>query len=390
MSAAALQRDFLQHYGRPAERISRAPGRVNLIGEHVDYNGGFVLPIATRQSTWVAAARRVPHSTAGAEIRVWSQAKQAGVAWRLGHWQGQQQPAWSRYVAGVAELLAARAPHPGGVDLLIESDVPLGGGLSSSAALTVAVATALAPLWDAELGLAETAALCRSAEHQYAGVPCGVMDQYASLACQEGAALLLDCRSLAWERVPLPLTDHVLMVVDSGVRHELASSAYAQRQQECAAAVAFFQQRDPNVRALRDVTPEQVDAVQAQMPPLAARRARHVTREIRRTCAAAEALRRSDLGQFGRLMQASHVSLRDDYEVSSPELDQLVEIAMHVEGVLGARMTGGGFGGCVVALVQESRAAALEDAVHQHYDVEARRAGVLRVSPGPGAELVSG
>jgi galactokinase len=215
------------------------------------------------------------------------------------------------------------------------------------------------------------------------------MDQYASLACQAGAALLLDCRSLTYEQVPLALGEYTVVVVDSGVRHELVAGEYARRQAQCAEALAFFRRWQPAVRALRDVDVVTVRAHAGQMHPLAAARARHVTSENARTLAAAEALRRGDLAEMGRLMRASHASLRDDYEVSCTELDQLVGLVGALPGVLGARMTGGGFGGCIVAIARRDALATIERTLRERYDSPQHVARLLAVEPGDGAAIES-
>jgi galactokinase len=230
--------------------------------------------------------------------------------------------------------------------------------------------------------------LSRRAEHDFAGVPCGLMDQTVSLLAEPGCALLLDCRSREVQHIPCDLGEHVFVVVDSGVRHKLASSEYARRQRECEQAVEHFRAFNPQVRALRDVSPSVLGTHFEQMDQLPGRRARHVVSENERTLAAAAALRARDLAQFGHLMLESHRSLRDDYEVSCPELDQLVEIVSGVEGVLGARMTGGGFGGCIVALAPEACLPRIEQAVRAEYDSPPGRVPtVLRTSPSRGASV---
>ena len=388
MKPEALRAAFQARFHHPAQVVARAPGRVNLIGEHTDYNDGYVLPIAVPQSTWVAAAARDELSGAtGGELRVHSVNLDETQVWPIDAWCGRSLPHWTSYVAGVTALLRQRGMPPRCIDLLIHSEVPVGAGLSSSAALTVAVGTALTALAAMTLSLPELAALCRAAEHGFAGVPCGVMDQYAALASRVGMALLLDCRSLVYEHVLLPLGEHTFLVVDSGVRHELAVSEYARRQAQCAQALAFLQRFQPSAKALRDVDATAVSAHAAEMGRVAAARARHVTSENERTLAAAEALRHGDLVEMGRLMLASHCSLRDDYEVSCAELDQLVEIASATPGVLGARLTGGGFGGCVVVLARTDAFGCVEQALRERYDTAERRARVLAVRPSAGASL---
>ena len=379
--------EFARRLGRPCFVVARAPGRVNLIGEHTDYNEGFVLPMALEQSTWVAAAPRDDGC-----IRVVATDLDDERTWSIQEWRAARYPAWTRYIAGVAELLRRRGARLDGADVLIRSEVPVGGGLSSSAALEVATTLALGTIGDRVLGATELADLCRSAEHEFAQVPCGIMDQYVSVLAQVNCALLLDCRTRTWEHIPLDLHGHTVLVVNSGVHHALAASEYALRQQQCRDAVAYFRRVDPRVQALRDVSADMVRQQAGDMDRVLAARALHVATENERTLAAAAALRRSDLAEFGRLMNDSHRSLRDDYQVSCRELDRLVEIVGAVPGVLGARMTGGGFGGCLVAIVRDGCVAAVEAAVRAEYDAAAAGpAYVIRTRPGAGAAIeVSG
>lgn len=383
MNPSEMRDSFADRFRQRCRVIARAPGRVNLIGEHTDYNDGFVLPIATEQETWVAAAPRDDQT-----VRVYSTELDDQQTWPIDDWQAADFPHWTAYVAGVAALLRLRGTRLGGFDLLIRSDVPPGGGLSSSAALEIATALALTDIADISLEPNELIDLCRKAEHDYAGVPCGLMDQSVSLAARSGTAFLLDCRSREIRYIPCDLGDHVFVIIDTGVRHELAAGEYARRQQECRQAVDYFRRLDPQVRALRDVSFDAVRSHIKQMDPLPASRAKHVTSENERTLAAAEALRAGDLSRFGRLMTESHRSLRDDYQVSCRELDQIVRIVTAVEGVRGARMTGGGFGGCVVALTRETSVAWIEHAIVHHYQPPPNRpAKLLRTHPGRGASI---
>jgi galactokinase len=354
---------------------------VNLIGEHTDYNDGFVLPMALEHSTWVAAAPRQDRL-----IRAVAANLGREHTWPIDGWNPADRPDWTSYIAGVAVLLEQRGVRLGGCDLLVHGDVPVGGGLSSSAALEVATGLALTALTGAMLEPVELADLCRTAEHQFARVPCGIMDQYVSVLAQAECAFLLDCRTRVWEHIPLMLGEHVVLVVDSGVRHKLAAGEYAVRQRQCHEAVDYFRRLNPQVRALRDVDLETVEAHASRMPAEVAARARHVVSENQRTQAAAQALRSGDLTQFGRLMNASHASLRDDYQVSCAELDLLVEIVGKLPGVLGARMTGGGFGGCVVALAGHDGVPQIETALRREYDARGYGPAHLILSrPGPGA-----
>lgn len=339
--------EFKTLFGRPCEVIARAPGRVNLIGDHTDYNDGFVLPLAVERHTRVSVARRND-----GRVRAHSVATGETAEWPIDDWAADQYPHWTSYVAGVASLLRQRGARLNGCDLLIQSNVPLGSGLSSSAALEVAIAKVLTCLSGEALDSNDVADLCREAEHRFAGVPCGIMDQLASLLSKRDTALLLDCRTRAYEHIPFTLPDHVILIIDSGVRHALGQTAYSRRVDECRQAVEHFRRLNPAVRALRDVTIETVRAQMLQMSPVVAARAHHVVSENRRVQAAAEALRRNDVESLGPLMEASHRSLKDDYEVSCVELDEIVAAMSALRGVVGCRMTGAGFGGCVVAIVR--------------------------------------
>lgn len=377
---------FAARFGRRCEVVARAPGRVNLIGEHTDYNEGFVLPFAVDRATWAACAAR-----RDALVNLASETLDDVQSWPLDGWRRQDLPHWTSYVAGVAALLKSRGAHLGGFDMLVCGDLPVGGGLASSAALEVAAAKALIMLSGEAIDVAELAALCRAAEHEFAGVPCGVMDPYAVLASRPDHALLLDCRDLSYQHVPLPLTEHAIVVIDTRVRHELADDPYAQRLRECREALAYFQRLDPQVRALRDVSVATVRAHAAQMDPLPLARSLHVTTENQRTLAAADALRRADLPAVGNLLTESHRSLRDDYEVSCAELDRVVDLAASVAGVLGARMTGAGFGGCVIALARRDCLDELAARVEAGYVApDGRRAAVTVVRPGGGATIEMG
>lgn len=382
-AVADVKADFQRRMGRPATVVARAPGRVNIIGEHTDYNEGFVFPMALEQCTWVAAAPRTD-----GQLRVAAAEVNDEQQWPRGAWSAQGFPGWTNYVAGVETLVGALRPGAPGADVLIASDVPVGSGLSSSAALEVSAALAFAALGGVTLEGQPLADLARRAEHEYAHVPCGIMDQYVSVLARRAHAFLLDCRSRTWEHVPLRLGDAVVLVVNSGVRHALASGEYAVRQKQCQAAVAYFRQYNPAVRALRDVTSADVEAHRQQLEPLVAARARHVTTEDERTQAAAAALRKGDLETLGRLLYASHESLRRDYEVSCPELDLLVDIVRGVPGAYGARMTGGGFGGCIVAIVKQAAVPAVTEAVRARYDAAGHGPSYAIVTqPGPGAAL---
>jgi len=326
-------------------RAFRAPGRVNLIGEHTDYNFGFVLPVALQLATTIAAAPAPDgklriYSEHQREMREWDAAK-IGSLERAGH--------WSDYAIGVAQELTKAGYAVAPANLMIRSSVPEGSGLSSSAALEVS--SALAFLQGRSMDPLELARLCQRAEVGFVGMPCGIMDQYVSIFGRANSAVEIDCRSLDHRYVDLP-SGIAFLAVNSMVKHALASSAYRRRVEECAAAVAYLAERFPGVESLRDVTPQQLEAV--EVPGAIGRRARHVVTENARVERFIEASASGDLPAMGKLLVESHRSLQHDYEVSCAELDFLVDAALRVEGVYGSRMTGGGFGGCTVTMLSPS------------------------------------
>jgi galactokinase len=341
-----LAEAFARWTGREPEGVWAAPGRVNLIGEHTDYNDGFVLPVAIDRLV-LAAAGRHP----GGRLRLWSLQEREPADLEVAAVGPGRVDGWAAYPAGVAWALGQEGVEIGGADLVVDGDVPAGSGLSSSAALECATATALADLHGARLDPRALARLARRAENEVVGVPSGVMDQMAAMLGRAGHALFLDTRSLEAEQVPLPLEEAGLrlVVIDTRAGHRLVDGAYADRRAACEAAAATL-----GVPALRDATLEQVEAAAADLGDPGRRRARHVVTENARVLAAVELLRAGGLDRLGPLLAASHASLRDDYEVSSPELDTAVEAAV-AAGAVGARMTGAGFGGSAIALVPDGR-----------------------------------
>jgi len=343
-------------------RTFRAPGRVNLIGEHTDYNDGFVMPVALDFSTYAKVSPRTDR-----RLQVYSDNFGEEVEVDLDDQQLAARKHWSDYPIGVAVVLERAGYRLRGARLEIRGEVPIGSGLSSSAAIEVATACALLANSDLEIDRRELARLCRQAENEFVGAHVGIMDQFISLFGQAQKALMLDCRSLEFRLLPLP--DNVrLIICNTMVKHELASSAYNERRAQCEAGVKHLAQFLPHVKALRDVTIGQLDQYRARLSEVVYRRCRHVITENARVLAAADALERGDLRQFGKLMAESHQSLRDDYEVSSDELDLMVELAEKVEGVYGARMTGGGFGGSTINLVAEDHAEQFQNTVGPEYE----------------------
>lgn len=351
---ARMAEVFAREFGAAPSLLARAPGRANLIGEHTDYNEGFVLPIAIDRDLRFALRPR-PDTL----VQLYSLDFDEATDFDLERIEPAIEGHWSNYVRGVAAQLSARTPLARGFDAVLQGTVPVGSGLSSSAALEVASAVALVHINELDLSDAEIATICQAAENAFVGVPCGIMDQFIAVAGEADHALLLDCRTLETEQVPLPPGVR-LVVSDSGVRRALAEVGYRQRREACErAAVAI------GVQALRDVTPEMLAA--AVLPHEVAKRARHVVDENARVLAAVAALRRGDLDELGRLIDASHQSLRDLFEVSLPELDLLVEIARSVPGCYGARLTGAGFGGSTIALATAEAAPAVAAAIESEY-----------------------
>jgi len=349
---------FVTRFGAPPLCFVRAPGRVNLIGEHTDYNGGFVLPMAIDRATWIALGPR-----ADARVRLHSLDYDETASFDLGDLR-KFQMSWSEYPKGVAWALQGSGLSLRGWDGVAKCDVPMGAGLSSSAAFELATARAFGVASGFEWDAPRMALLCQKAENQWVGVQCGVMDQMISAVGREGHAVLIDCRDLSTQLVPLP-PGAVVAVMDTGTRRGLVDSAYNERRAQCEAAAAAF-----GVVALRDVTTSAFLACEEDLHPIVRKRARHVISEIQRTLAAAEAMKKGDSAELGKLMNQSHDSLRDDFEVSSLQLNAMVETARKTPGCFGARMTGAGFGGCAVALVNANLAKAFTGSVAASYQRE--------------------
>jgi galactokinase len=348
-SPHALQKNhFADAFGAGGKlHVIRAPGRVNLIGEHTDYNDGFVFPMAIEpQIIFVCRSRD------DGKVRVHSTQFTGIVEFSLQEKIARGEPSWANYVRGIAaELIDAGIPLTG-MDLLIDNTLPLGGGLSSSACLLVGTAQSFLTIAGLSMDLSRMALLAQKAEHEFARVPSGIMDQTIVASAKAGHAMLLDCRNLSKVFVPIDPTELRIVVVNSMVKHELGSGEYAKRRQQCEAGVKYFQTQNPKIKALRDVTMKQLEAAKGKLDDVVFRRCRHVITENARTTAAVDRLTKRHYEEAGELMVQSHNSLRDDYEVSVAELDFLVSEATKIKGVYGSRMTGGGFGGCTVSLVQ--------------------------------------
>jgi galactokinase len=400
-SATAI---FGRRYGRPPRWIVAAPGRVNLIGEHVDYNNGFVMPMAIDRYCVIAAGEAndeagmtndeftshssfvIRHSSFTASV--FSVATDEETIISLDRPAPHPTPGhWSNYVAGVISLCAERGLQPSGFQAVIESGVPFGGGLSSSASLEVATATLIEAMTGKTLNPVDKALLCQKVEHDFAGVPCGIMDQFASVMCRADHLMLLDCRSQQIEHIPLIDPNVTVLIVNTNVKHELSGGEYAERRAQCESAA-----RKLDVAALRDATLSQLDSQRERLDAVEFRRARHAISEIARTVDAAAALKAGNWARVGRLMYESHDSLRDDYEVSCRELDLLVDLARQRDangGMIGSRMTGGGFGGCTVSLVETSKADDVGKYLSENYQAETGiEPTVLTSRPGRGAHVV--
>lgn len=379
---ARVSETFEQHFGVPPEWIVRAPGRVNIIGEHTDYNDGFVLPMAIDRAVWIALRPR-PDEYVLAYSLDFSEAVQFSL-YEIAPPTETDSP-WAEYLKGVAWALQESGMTLRGWEGVIGGDVPIGAGLSSSAAIELAAARAFTAISGIEWDAPKIAQLCQKAENQWVRVNSGIMDQMISAAGVEGRALLIDCRWLTFDPVPLPEST-VAVIMDTSTRRELVTSAYNERRAQCEEAARFF-----NVPALRDVTMSQFIAVSDMLDPLVAKRARHVISENERTLRAAAAMRAGDPYELGWLMNASHASLRDDFEVTNDALNVIVEIAQGQQGCYGARMTGAGFGGCAVALVQQDTAASFAEAVAMHYHQITGLNAAVYISPAAqGASIVWG
>jgi galactokinase len=366
MDIEGLKQEFRKLYGSHPQ-VFRAPGRVNLIGEHTDYNEGFVMPAAIDFSTWAAVTSR-----SDSTFNLRSHSFSEPVSFNLSDGQ-QPRHNWSDYAVGVIQQIKHSGQRLGGADILIHGEVPIGAGLSSSAAIEVVVGLALLTSSGRSVDRTQLALLCQRAENEFVGMRCGIMDQFVSCHGKSDHALMLDCRTLAFELLPLPATTR-MVICNSMVKHQLAAGEYNQRRAACEEGVRILRRGRPTIQSLRDVSVEELESSRDQLPDVIYRRCRHVVTENARVQRAAIMLREGNLRGFGELMAQSHTSLRDDYEVSCRELDTLVEIARRQPGLHGARMTGGGFGGCTINLVSAEHAADFRQNVANAYE---RAAGLV-------------
>jgi galactokinase len=365
--AQRVRSAYRDKFGRQPAWLVAAPGRVNMIGEHTDYNDGFVMPMAIDRYVVVAGAP----ASAGEVFRAHSIDLEETRTFAADDPDGRRNGDWSNYLRGVVDGCKAEGLWAGPLDLVLQSNVPVGGGLSSSAALEVGMATLLEAACDKRLEPKQKALIAQKAEHDYAGVPCGIMDQFASALCRENHLMLLDCRSAEPTMVPFVDPDVAVLIINSNVKHALVGGEYAERRKHCEHVA-----RHLGVNALRDATMEQLDASRSGLDDVLFRRARHVISENIRTTDAASAFAVGLWQQAGALMAASHDSLRDDFEVSCAELDLLVELALDIGeagGVFGSRMTGGGFGGCTVTLAHKDDVANVANVIAEKYQ---QRSGI--------------
>ena len=373
-----IEKKFLETFGAEPDLVAAAPGRVNLIGEHIDYSDGFVLPFAIKDRTLVAARKR-----GDSTVRIASaQRRNKIVTVDISKVKPGLKGEWERYALGVLWALGVKE----GVDLLIDGHVPLGAGLSSSAALECSVATAMNHLFDLGFNLEELARLTQKAENQYVGVPCGIMDQSVSLMATQGSALLLDCRDLTTKNIPFDVASSglELLIIDTQAHHALTDGGYAERRASCESVVAKL-----GITSLRELSMEQLENSRGLLSETEFVRARHAITEMKRVLECVDALSKSEFEKVGELINQSHASLRDDYTVSCPELDSAVEAAL-AAGALGSRMVGGGFGGSAIALIQASKTTETIKAVEKAFASKGFKAPRFFTSlPSQGAELLS-
>ncbi len=386
---SAVQDAFVQQFHAKPEFIVRAPGRVNLIGEHTDYNEGFVFPTAIDREMIIAAT---PNGSD--EIVAYSLNYKETDRFNLGNISKSDEHPWADYLRGVLSTLQKRKFLVGGFNAVLAGNVPQGAGLSSSAAYEVAVVTLCNEINKLSIGGKDVALIAQQAENEFVGMQCGIMDQFISALGQEDAALMIDCRSLDYRAVPLKLSDRgcSIVITNSGVRRGLVDSEYNARRAECAEGVKRLSElTGRKLNSLRDIEIDEFETHAGKLPQKVVQRCRHVISENKRVLDAVSALESADLKTFGRLMNESHGSLRDDFEVSCSEVDQLVELSQKHPGVLGARMTGAGFGGCTVAIMSNDAVEAFRNSVIPQYEKQTGRTAEIYVCASTaGAQLVTG
>jgi galactokinase len=380
-----VRSEFTSRFGGRRPLLYQAPGRINIIGEHTDYNDGFVLPTTVDLYTWAAISPREDRI-----LRVHAGADGRTVSIDLDRIEAGEKGDWPEYIKGVAWSLAREGSQLHGADLVFAGNIPLGGGLSSSASLEVLLAYALLDCSEIDLERRKIALACQRAEAEFVGVQCGIMDQYAITCGSRDHALMLDCRSQDFERVGLP-GQAAFLLVHSGIRHQLAAGSYNSRRNECRQAVEILASVMPGLESLRDLEMDQLENHRKLLTDQLFRRCRHVVTENLRVVAARDALESAKVSRLGKLMSASHNSLRDDFEVSCPELDLLVDIADECEGLWGSRMMGGGFGGCTISLVDADMAEQVAKTIKARYGRKSGREPWLHiVGPADGVCRING
>jgi galactokinase len=342
-------------------KLFKAPGRVNIIGEHTDYNDGLVLPTNTALYTWLTARPRRDRTIQATAVNFGNTQ-----SFSLDDIRRSEKPGWLDYLKGVAAVFIAEGIHLAGADITINGEIPIGSGLSSSASLELAAASALLHIAGVEMPPQRIAVLCQQAEQDYAGVNCGIMDQFSVACCNPGEAMMLDCRSLETTSIALP-ENLGMLLTNSGAKHQLTNSGYNDRADECRQAVQLIAESEPGVQSLRDVSMSTLVKLEKQLGNCLFKRSRHVVSEIDRVTNAVTALRSGNINKLGEFISASHASLRDDFDVSCDEIETLVGIADACDGVVGSRMVGGGFGGCVLSVMPVDRLDEAISEISKHY-----------------------
>jgi galactokinase len=377
-----LRRSHQDEYGQDPDIIAQAPGRVNLIGEHTDYNEGFVLPMAIDYYARVAVSRRKDQ-----HLRFYSVDFKDRKRTSLSNLRFKKEDRWANYLKGIISVLQTRGYSTGGLSFSVTGNIPIGVGLSSSAALEVATGYAVQKLLGINISGPELARLAQEAENSFVGVKCGIMDQFVSRMAEEGSALFIDTRSMEYRHIPINLGTVRILITNSNVPRSLVESEYNQRRSECEKCVGLLNARKPG-RSLRDYTPEDLRDSMGLIPETTRKRCLHVVEENERVRDAESSLKRNDIAGFGKLMNRSHESLRDQYEVSCPELDWLVKRAWETDGVYGSRMTGAGFGGCTVTLIEESAIPAYEARLEAYERIFSFKPEFFLCHPADGARIL--
>jgi galactokinase len=377
-----LIRSHQEEYGQGPDIIAQAPGRVNLIGEHTDYNEGFVFPMAIDYYVLVAVSRRKDQ-----HLRFYSLDFKDRKRTSLSNLRYKKEDRWSNYLKGIISVLQNRGYNSGGLSFSVKGNIPVGVGLSSSAALEVATAYAVQKLLGLEIAGPDLARLAQEAENSFVGVQCGIMDQFVSRMARRGSAMFIDTRTMEYRHIPINLRTAKILITNSNVPRSLVESEYNQRRGECEKCVSLLSSRKPG-RSLRDYTAEDLRDSMGLIPETTRKRCLHVVEENERVREAEAALKRNDIAGFGKLMNRSHESLRDQYEVSCPELDWLVKRAWETDGVYGSRMTGAGFGGCTVTLIEESAIPEYQARLEAYERIFSFKPEVFHCSPADGARIV--